>query len=132
MKIFENLNSEKPTPAFLALTKNKSEGRLSQICNNTNTPFENDAERNAFITEEFAKIYNPAPTPPLPDDVIEQFLGEEICNNDIVKNSKLMQAERDWLDRPFTMQEIDIAAEKGKNRSAPGADGFSNLLIKKC
>jgi hypothetical protein len=70
--------------------------------------------------------------PPLPDDVIEQFLGEDICNNEIVKNSKLTQAERDWLDRPFTMQEIDIAAEKGKNRSAPGADGFSNLLIKKC
>jgi hypothetical protein len=28
--------------------------------------------------------------------------------------------------------ELDIAASRGKLRSAPGADGFTNYLIKKC
>jgi hypothetical protein len=132
MKIFENLNSEKPTPVFLTLAKNRSEGKLSLIKDNNNADFESDEARNNHILTEFSKIYNPDPTPPLHDNVIYQFLVPEICNSDVVQNSKLRQDEKDWLDRPLTIAELDIAAGKGKLRSAPGADGFSNQLIIKC
>jgi hypothetical protein len=30
-----------------------------------------------------------------------------------VQNSKLRQDEKDWLDRPLTIAELDIAAGKG-------------------
>jgi SET domain-containing protein len=38
----------------------------------------------------------------LRDDIIHQFLGPEICNSDLVRNSKLKQDEKDWLDRPLS------------------------------
>jgi hypothetical protein len=132
MKIFENLNSEKPTPAFLTLAQNKTEGKLSLIRDRNNLEFASESERNKHIFDKYAKIYNPDPSPPLRDDIIYQFLGPEICNSDLVRNSKLKQDEKDWLDRPLSLEELDIAASKGKLRSAPGADGFSNYLIKKC
>jgi hypothetical protein len=102
MKIFENLNSEKPTPAFLTLAKNKTEGKLSLIRDCNNLEFASEIEINTHIFDEYAKIYNPDPSPPLRDDIIHQFLGPEICNSDLVRNSKLKQDEKDWLDRPLS------------------------------
>jgi hypothetical protein len=64
--------------------------------------------------------------------VIEDFLGPEICNSNIVRDSKLTQGEKNWLDRPLTMAELDISVKKGKTRSASGSDGFTNQLIIKC
>jgi hypothetical protein len=119
MKIFENLNSEKPSPAFLTLAKNKTEGKLSLIKDRNNIDFASDNERNTHIFDEFAKVYNLDLTPPLHNDIIYQFLGPEICNSDLVRNSKLKQDEKDWLDSPLSLEELDIAASKGKLRSAP-------------
>jgi Reverse transcriptase (RNA-dependent DNA polymerase) len=132
MKIFENLNSERPTPAYLALTKNNNEGKLSNIKKPDGLNFGNDQEREDFIVNNFAQVYNPDPAPPLNDTCIEDFLGPAICNSNIVQDSKLTNDEKTWLDRPITMAELDLAAKKGKLRSAPGADGFSNTLIIKC
>jgi hypothetical protein len=52
--------------------------------------------------------------------------------SEIVQNSKLTAEESQWLDRPLTLAELDISAKKGKIRSAPGADSFSNSLIIRC
>jgi Reverse transcriptase (RNA-dependent DNA polymerase) len=59
-------------------------------------------------------------------------LGPVVLNSNIVRNSILTEAESARLDSPLTMAEIDISAKKGKIRSFPGADGFSNYLILKC
>jgi hypothetical protein len=131
-KIFENLNAEKPTPAFLSIARNKTNGKLSGIRNATGIPFLNDSDRNNYILNTFQELYRNHDSDVLPDNVIENFLGPEILDSDLVKNSKLTQEESIWLDRPLTLSELDIYAKKGKFRSAPGADGFSNKLIMKC
>jgi hypothetical protein len=55
-KIFENLNAEKPTPAFLSIARNKTNGKLSGIRNATGNPFLNDSERNNYILNTFQDL----------------------------------------------------------------------------
>jgi Reverse transcriptase (RNA-dependent DNA polymerase) len=40
--------------------------------------------------------------------------------------------ERESLELPLSLAELDISARKGKLRSAPGTDGYTNQLINKC
>jgi hypothetical protein len=44
---------------------------------------------------------------------------------------KSAAAEKDRLDLPLTIDEIDKSMEKASLRSAPGMDGISNVLLKK-
>jgi hypothetical protein len=39
--------------------------------------------------------------------------------------------ERNLLDAPLTIEELDASLEKCNIRSAPGIDGMSNAFIKK-
>jgi exonuclease III len=132
VKIFENLNSERATPVFLALTKNRSGEKLASIKKPDGSDFTSDLEREEYIVKCFEDLYKPADAGQLPDSVIDDFLGPDIVNSPLVQNSKLSQDEADWLDSPLTLAELDISVKKGKLRSAPGADGFSNRLIQKC
>jgi hypothetical protein len=63
---------------------------------------------------------------------IEDFLGEEILSHPIVNNSKLTLQEKTDLDSPLTIGELDESLNNCNLKSAPGADGFSNKLIKHC
>jgi hypothetical protein len=49
----------------------------------------------------------------------------------MVSNSKLFDSERDNLEAPLTVDELDKSIDKCNIRSAPGIDGFSNMFIKK-
>jgi hypothetical protein len=44
-------------------------------------------------------------------ECIEKFLGPEICQNPEVLNSKLNQDERDNLDQPLRIGELDEAVK---------------------
>jgi exonuclease III len=131
-KIFENLNSEKPTPLFLNLTKTRTNSGLEKIKNNDGVPFPSDGDREEFIVKSFQDLYETRPAEPLGDDAIDNFLGPDIANSDIVRNSKLTDPERANLELPLSLAELDISVNRGKTRSAPGMDGYSNALIKKC
>ncbi len=48
-----------------------------------------------------------------------------------MNNSKLTLVERNELDCPLTIDELDVSLEKCNIRSAPGIDGLSNAFIKK-
>jgi hypothetical protein len=48
----------------------------------------------------------------------------------IVQNSKLTVTERDELDRPLSIDELDKSIDKANMKSAPGIDGMSNIFIK--
>jgi hypothetical protein len=50
----------------------------------------------------------------------------------VVTNSKLTVQEKDELDRPLTIDELDISLDKCNLKSACGTDGYSNKLIKMC
>ncbi len=61
--IFEHLNKEKITPAFLKLAKmSKSDADLSEICKEDGTQFSSTTERNEYIFNYYKNLYkkNPA------------------------------------------------------------------------
>jgi hypothetical protein len=131
-KIFENLNNERMTPAYLSLVKNRSDAKLSQIKKDDGTNFMSDEARHKHIFDTYEKLYeNKDAGIAMPENVIEEFLGPDIVNSEIVRNSILTEYESSWLDRPLSQAELDISVKKGKLRSAPGSDGFSNFLIQK-
>jgi hypothetical protein len=61
---------------------------------------------------------------------VENFLGPEICNNNVVKNSKLSVADKEFFDRDLTLLELDVAANSLNEKSAGGLDGVSSKFIK--
>jgi exonuclease III len=132
LKIFENLNSEKPTPLFLSLCKNRNNESLGKIRSPEGDNFGSDQERYDYITNEFENLFKNRTQRVLDDNAINDFLGPEIVNSDIVRNSMLTDQEKTVLDSPITLAEFDIAVKKGKIRSAPGADGYTNTLILHC
>jgi hypothetical protein len=113
------------------LTKNRTDGKLSQIKNDDGSDFPSDEERHKHIFDTYEKLYKNQDQQNLPDDLVESFLGPDVLNSELVQNSILTAEESAWLDRPLSMAELDISVKKGKLRSAPGSDGFSNLLIQK-
>ncbi len=65
-----------------------------------------------------------------PDISIEGFLGE--CSNEPdVINSKISDEEKNNLDRPLSIVELDRAIKNAKKNTAPGADGISDRFILK-
>jgi hypothetical protein len=58
-------------------------------------------------------------------------LGEEICNSELVKNSKLTEPESENLDRELEINELDQAMLKSNFKSATGSDKLINNFIKK-
>ena len=133
MKLFEGLHSEKPSPIFLSLARNKNKGNLDNIKDDIGAAFKTDQERGEYIASFFEKLYKiPVDEVNLPPNPIENFLGEDICNSNLVRNSKLSEEEKLALEAPLTLVELDSSLSKANMKSAPGMDGFNNVLIKKC
>ena len=64
--------------------------------------------------------------------IIEDFLGDDICQSNLVRNSKISEAESAVLDRPLSLDELDKSINNCNLKSAAGQDGFSNIVKKKC
>ena len=60
-----------------------------------------------------------------------EFLGPDIVEHPIAKGMILCEVERQRLDMPITLEELDKARDKANMASAPGIDGVSNKMIKK-
>ncbi len=43
---------------------------------------------------------------------VPRFLGSDVANHQIVQNSKLSEEEKDRLDRPLLVSELDDAVAK--------------------
>jgi hypothetical protein len=129
-----DLHDEKASPLFLTLTRCSKKEDLRCIKNDNGTNFVSDEERVTHIVNFFAKIYKKKPqaTPIDYTSCIEDFLGQEVLNNPVVINSRITVQEKELLDRPLSITELDESLLQCNLRSAPGADGFSNKLIKKC
>jgi hypothetical protein len=129
---FEVLNSEKITPFFLSLAKGSQvEAKMDDIRNETGVEFNSMGERKHYIREFYANIYRKDPAEPENlEGCIERFLGQEICSNPIVTNSKIPADIRERLENPITINELDVSISEA-NKSASGMDGMSNCFIKK-
>ena len=133
MKFFEGLTSEKSSPLFLSLAKNRNNGKMSKIKNDNNLPFNSVEESTDYIVSFFENLYKKSNDDPQNyEGIVEGFLGPNICNSDIVRNSRLTREEADSLETRLTLEELDNSLKKANFGLASGLDGFSNILIKKC
>ena len=132
-RLFEQINHEKITPRFLQLAKaTKKEHRLSDIKDDNGNPFNSDQSRNDYIRNYYANIYKTKPDrEQITIDTVPDFLGPDITNNPILTQSKLNLQEKDLLENPITVAELDIAIEKCKSKTACGPDGIGNFFLKK-
>jgi len=133
IKNFERLNDEKITPYFLNLAKTPVKTDTLDIISDDNSqPFDNSDLRNSHIHRYYQDLYKK----PLQNNVgrndfsIEDFLGD-CANHPDILSSKLNEEEKNLLDRPFGIEELDLAVKKIKINSAPGGDGISNRFISK-
>jgi exonuclease III len=131
--LFDHIAGEKMSPHFLSLVKgSKSDASLSDICDDSGTVFRTDELREEYIVRYFEKIYQVPENSPVDfDNLIENFLGPEICNHPLVQNSKLNAFESNALNVPLSLFELDVSAEEGNEKTAAGPDGISNAFVKK-
>jgi hypothetical protein len=126
------LNTEKMTPRFLSLTKNNKKSiSLDRIRDTDGTAFVSDQQQHNHIYNFYRNIYIKPEGNILHENCIERYLGDEICNNEIVRNSKLTDEERDFFDSQLSLQELDTAAYSINTNSAGGLDGIGGKFIKK-
>jgi hypothetical protein len=120
-KISEVLHVEKPSQHFLDIAKKgKKEGNISEIRDDTGTEFESESDRAVYIRDFYANLFSYTDT----IGSIEDFLGPDICNSNLVKSSKLTDREKNRLDRDLTVEELDESLKKCNLKSAPGRDLF--------
>ncbi len=128
IKIFECLNAEKATPLFVSLSKkSQKKENLDCIVDNNGNAFNSPSDRNKFMEQFYTGLYRQD------DEVqgdIDTFLGPTISRHPIVLESKLTDAEREELDKPLQLCELDKALQQANMRSAPGIDGYSYRFIR--
>jgi hypothetical protein len=129
---FEAVNSEKITPYFLGLAKNsKSEAKMEDIKRPDGTPFTNIDDMKSFVREYYLKLYKKDEHEPQDfTNCIENFLGQDICNNPITMSRKIPVELAAQLEQPLSIDELDKSIAQA-NKSACGMDGLSNCFIKK-
>jgi hypothetical protein len=130
---FELVNSEKITLEFVKIAKSThTDFSLNEIKDDNGNHFASSQLREQFIVNYFKDIYK---TPKCDlnrePNLIEKFLGPEICNSELVSSSKLNPDEMQSLEQPLSIQELDDAALSANKKSAPGLDGFSMDFILK-
>ena len=129
MKLFEGLHSEKPSPMFLSLAKNRNLGKLSQLRRDNGENFASSEECAEHIVSFYENLYKKSPDEEQNfTNIIKNFLGEDIASSRLVTNSKLTPAESESLESPLTLQDLDKSLKNANFHSAPGSDGFSNNL----
>jgi hypothetical protein len=103
---------------------------MDDICDSDGRPFGNVADRRKYIVDFYANLYKKAEDEPENlQGCIEQFLGADICNSKIVRESKIPRNLSRELDQPISLAELDESVKQG-NKSAAGMDRLSNCFIK--
>jgi len=128
IKNFERLNDGKITPFFLKLAKAPENcSSLSELRSDLNETFATTADRETHVTNYYQDLYKALiiqnPTS------IHDFLGETATNPEVLK-AKLSDEEKNLLETPLSIAELDFSVNKSKNNRAPGIDGISNNFIK--
>lgn len=119
------LEGERPSRAFCSLYKNGNKQRdLSTVKDDNGLDFINSDVRNQYISDYFKNLYCEKPT----SINIEHFLGD-IVHSPYVQKKKLNQMEKDILDSPLTLNELDESLKNSNKNSCGGGDGFSFLSI---
>jgi len=129
LKIFECLNAEKASPHFLHIAnKSKKECDIDNICDDNGANFPDAAQREEHIVSFYSDLYK------IDNNVegeIADFLGPDIIATPQIKASKLTEREREELDSPLLIEELDKSLKQVNLKSSPGIDGYSYRFIKR-
>ena len=108
MKKFDRLNNEKITPPFIApLKQSRGEEQLSDIRRDDGTVFGSEQDQNKYITDFYKNLYKKPHNGVGNNNIdIHTFLGE-IAERDEVKSAILTENERQILDAPLNILELD-------------------------
>jgi exonuclease III len=131
--VFEVLNMEKMTPAFLNIAKQTKQAvGMCDILDDTGSAFNTDEDRKRYITDYYAQIYK------VKDDTtddtpgcIERFLGPVILDSPEVQNSRLNDRQRESLETNLTIAELDESIKAMNSKTAGGPDGVGVPVLKK-
>merc|ERR1711973_667764 len=120
------LNQEKISKSFCNIFRaTKDDSSLSLIRNSNGADFNSKPEQARYINSFYQNIYKKKKkTLSLVD-----FLGSDIANNDEVLSKKLPDDKKRLLDLPLSISELDLAIEKSNKQSAPGPDGWNNIVL---
>jgi len=130
--LFDCFNNEKISSYTKKLLQaNKNEASLRSIRNENGANFNNESEQKNFIVNYFSEIYRKRDTAD-GEEIIEEFLGEQMVQHPVIVNSKLTEIERELLEMPLTINELDKAMKSAKPGTAAGIDGIGNQVLKKC
>jgi hypothetical protein len=126
------MNSEKITPNFPNLTKgSKSEACLSDLKDDNGNAFPSSNDMKNYIRNFYANLYRvPETDTDFNENCIYEFLGEDILNSRLVKDSIIPADVSAELESYIIIEELDTSVAQG-NKSALGMDGLSNCFIKK-
>jgi exonuclease III len=133
--MFEILNMEKMTPAFLQIAKQtRSDSKIEDIKDDNGTAFDTPEAQKRYITGYFADIYKVKPDT-IPDQqiegCIERFLGDEILAMPQVQQAKISQDDKLMLEGDISVHELDEALAKMCPKTAGGPDGIGVATLQK-
>jgi hypothetical protein len=95
----------------------------------TNGEILNETELGKHVTDTYSDLYSiPRDSRDTVQEDLTNFLGP-VKDSEPVTNAKLNEREKEDLDRPLSINELDTAIKQCNKKSAPGTDGISNKFI---
>jgi len=126
---FFDKNVEKGTKAFCRLGKNYTKGdNLDRIKMQNGGDFSNDKDRINHIRDFWSDIYKKRLDRLIK---IEDFLTVELSRSERVSARKLTEDEKESIDGPVSMEELEKSLKMSNMNSACGWDGLSYRVLAK-
>ena len=125
---FFEQNNEKLTSIFFSQGKEKEgDDNIGRIRNDLGRVFTNDKDREKYIRNFYSNLYKRRIDRLIE---IEDFLGRDRIDNQIIRSRKLTYLEKNSLERMVTIEELKKSLDKSNMNPACGWDGVSYFLIK--
>ena len=126
-KLFKVIQNERPTRALCSLAKKKKKMVSIKILKDQNgRPFISENARNNYIKNFYQDLYKKQNSV----GTIDNFLND-VINDPRLNSRKLNDIEKNRLDRPINISELDEAIRNCNINSAGGIDGISYKILRK-
>ena len=125
-KYFNILNSEKASRPFSKLLNKLTNCEvLTNLKDDNNQTFKSLRDRDNYLLEKFKLKFE---TQFNPTCSVVEFMGE-YANHPLVNQHKLSLEQKNLLDRPITLEELDLSLKSSNINSSPGYDNVSIKLL---
>jgi hypothetical protein len=123
-RYYNILVNERASKSFCSLGKvRNSKESLDVICDQNSEPFLSDEARETYMSKSLGSIYNKKNS----SVSINDFMGD--LRND-ARVPKLSEIDKNILDMPLTVDELNTAFRRSNKKSAGGGDLITYNLLK--